>query len=157
MVDEEDRYLLEAYHFTLKNKRGSWYAETVIDGRTVGIHRIIMGVENESGSILVDHEDQNGLNNRRSNLRLSNAKLNAANVAPRRGCRSPFKGVDFHRGRWRARCRINGREACFGHFVEERDAAIAYDYAALGEFGEHAVTNFVSYAQWLREQQRKAA
>ena len=55
--------------------------------------------------------------NRRINLRVATRQENNQNT-------NRFTGVDFNKGRWRARVRHNGVEHYFGHF-EERDIALA--------------------------------
>lgn len=148
-VDARDRHLLRTYHFTLKNKRGKWYAETKVAGRTVGLHRLVLGVDDPT--IIVDHVDRDGLNNRRRNLRAATKSQNAANVAPRSGCSSAYKGVDRRGNRWRARVMLSGRYVHLGLFERERDAAAAYDHAVLEHFGEFAVTNVISHARWAKQ------
>lgn len=149
-VNTRDLHLLRKHHFTLKNKRGKWYAETKISGRTVGLHRLVMGVDDPT--VVVDHIDRDGLNCRRRNLRVATRSQNAANVAKRKGCSSRFKGVDRQGNRWRARVMLQGLHLHLGLFDREREAALAYDYAVLERFGEFAVTNMLSFKQW-----RKAA
>jgi hypothetical protein len=91
---------------------------------------------------LVDHRDMDGLNNLRSNLRIATQSENQRN---RRSSphTSRYKGVSIYRGnRWRAKIVLNGHQTHVGHFVDEVEAARAYDKKARELFGEFARTNF---------------
>lgn len=91
----------------------------------------------------VDHEDHNGLNCQRRNLRKCVRGENNGNRAKTRGS-SQYKGVawDSDRKQWRALIVIHGRAKHLGRFHVERDAALAYDAAARENFGEFARCNF---------------
>ena len=56
---------------------------------------------------------------------------------------SKFKGVYWHKQdkRWRAQIRTNGKVINLGNHKIEKDAARAYDKAALKYFEEFAYTN----------------
>ena len=113
------------------------YAIARIDGQTVYLHRLLMGaLPGEE----VDHEDGDGLNNRRGNLRLATHAQNLANQAPQSGRSSRFKGVSWYTrsGRWRA----TAARRHVGFFDDEEDAARAYDAAARAAFGAFARVNF---------------
>jgi hypothetical protein len=100
------------------------------------MHNVILNVKG------IDHKNRNGLDNRRSNLRLATKGQNAAN-APARGGSSRFKGVswDATRRKWRVQIRVNGTTRTLGRFLKERDAAEAYREAALEAWGEFACTD----------------
>ena len=103
------------------------------------MHRIIM--EPKPGQ-WTDHINHDGLDNRRENLRLCTSSQNHQNQRKTRGT-SRYKGVSLYRdGKWRAKIKKDGKQHSLGHFVNEDDAAKAYDRAAREMFGEYAHTNF---------------
>lgn len=113
--------------------------------RKVLLHRLLL--QTVPGQI-VDHRDCNGLNNRRDNLRLATLGQNGFNRRKSERKASAYKGVSKHKNRWRAYCaraaHDGGRRTYhhLGLFANEIDAALAYDRAALAEFGEFARLNF---------------
>lgn len=144
LVDDEDYPALVA--------RGRWhfdrYAKRVESAYIVGgkgkhtsavvyMHREIMkppvGLE-------VDHINGNRLDNRRSNLRLCPRNQNMWNVKHSRGS-SKYKGVSFRRGRWRATICCNGKSTELGTFLSEKEAALAYNHAAIELHGDYAWLN----------------
>lgn len=77
----------------------------------------------------IDHIDQDGTNNRWSNLRLLTRTGNMENVTfPNSHNKSGFRGVDFHAatGKWRACIRVQGKQKCLGYFVDPEIASAAY-------------------------------
>lgn len=106
------------------------------------MHREILGCKIGDG-ILIDHENGDGLDNRRLNLRVASKMQNHRNTPKQRGSTSRFKGVSFHRGaqKWRAEIKASAR-IYLGTFAAEEDAARAYDDAARKYFGEFARVNF---------------
>lgn len=97
---------------------------------------------------VVDHKDNNGLNNTRKNLRRCSQTRNLANQQKTRG-RSRFKGVYFNkaRGKWQAQIgaglNASGKQVVLylGRFATEVEAAKAYDAKAVDLHGEFAVLN----------------
>ncbi len=99
---------------------------------------------NYSGHQCVDHINRNSLDNRRSNLRLSNWSGNISNRKKVGGNKSSrFKGVTWVNSEklFRASIGLNGKTKLLGRFKCEEDAARAYDKKALELFGEFAATN----------------
>jgi len=95
--------------------------------------------------VKVDHEDHNGLNCQRYNLRVATNAQNNMNQKKRSdGLSSKFKGVCWHKRyvKFQADIRLNGKSKFLGMFVSELDAALAYDAAAREHFGEFALCNF---------------
>lgn len=106
------------------------YANTTINKRTVGLHRLLMG---EPPGQLVDHRNGNRLDNRRGNLRIGGKQQNAWN-SKAQGRTSKFKGVSLDKsGAWVAALSVK--------FGDEEEAARMYDVLAKVAFGEWARTN----------------
>jgi len=143
LVDDEDYATLVKYRWFARHSGNSLYAQRNERGPeprgTVHMHRCIIGCPE---GMEVDHVNHNGLDNRRSNLRICTKTQNQANRRKGRGT-SKYKGVTFRhdRYRWEARIRAKGRLIQLGTFSDERSAALAYDYAAVGHFGAFACTN----------------
>jgi hypothetical protein len=99
------------------------------------LHRVLLDAKADQ---IVDHIDGNGLNNRRSNLRLVDTKQNARNRNPNAG--KTTKGVSYHRntGKWSAQIRVGGKKIHLGLFITSELAQAAYNAAAQRHFGEFA-------------------
>lgn len=113
-----------------------------IDGKwkNVKMHRVVMGAQ--VGEI-VDHRNHDTLDNQRGNLRICTDAENKRNQRPRRGS-SIYKGICWcgDHSKWRSVVVFNKRHYHLGHFVDEVEAAWAYDIKARELFGEFALTNF---------------
>lgn len=120
---------------------GKIYARANIGNRTVLMHRLLLGVDGSDKSIWVDHVDGNGLNNIRTNLRLSDATRNRWNSITQ--SRSGFKGVSRSGNGWSAKFVTNGKNIYAGHWKTEVEAALAYNDAAVAARGEFARLNEV--------------
>lgn len=110
--------------------------------RTVQMHREILGIDDPR--VEIDHANGNGLINTRDNLRVATHSQNQQNQGPKRGSKSGFKGVSFHRSsnRWQAEIKANGERRYLGIFATAEDAARAYDNVARELHGEFAFLNF---------------
>lgn len=145
IVDDEDFLRLNKYKWCAQKIKNNWYAVRTINRKTQKqkfyMHREILGLK--SGDSDVDHINQNGLDNRKANLRFCSKQQNRANTTSCKGT-SKFRGVHWvtNRFKWAAIIKFNGQIKFLGHFVNEIKAAKAYDKRAKELFGEFAKTNF---------------
>lgn len=104
-------------------------------------HREIIAAPEGS---FVDHVNGNGLDNRRSNLRLATRRQNNWNRAAQRDATSGFHGVSLHKasGLWRARLRVGDAAERTTYHATAEAAARARDEMAIAARGEFACLNF---------------
>lgn len=122
LVDEDDYERIKAM--------GSWYLSdtgyavrrNVVDGRkqTIRMHRI---VNNAPGGMVTDHLNNNRLDNRKANLRVTTQAENAKN-------RGYTKGYAWDRSKklWMVR----HRNKFYGRYKTEDEARLAYKLARSG-------------------------
>lgn len=142
LVSPEDAHLLDrSWHASPRRNGRVCYADGWNKERrsTISLHRMVMGFPLKP----VDHINRNGMDNRRSNLRICTPSQNVANGSATRNKSSRFKGVHYSQAenRWIAVVTQNGRPVFRKRFKSEADAASAYDMAARELFGEFATTN----------------
>ncbi len=144
IVDDEDYEELNKHKWHAHKEGGTFYARCCVwrDHRAMHLrmHRKILGA---LASQQCDHINGNGLDNRRSNLRICTHAENGWNRKLQEGT-SIFKGVDWVKAKcgWQARIMCNNVRHYLGVFGHEGDAARAYDTAARELFGEFARLNF---------------
>jgi hypothetical protein len=124
----------------------SGYRVICIFYHLLSAHRIIWAMaNNEWAEENIDHIDRDTSNNRIDNLRLATKQQNAANAAPSGGS-SKYRGVSkmADSGKWRAYISKDGKQKYLGTFLDEKQAAAAYDTHAKRLFGEFAYLNLPS-------------
>lgn len=94
-------------------------------------------------NMVIDHINNNSLDNRKSNLRLCTKRENSLNCIKRVKGTSLYKGVHYEEGRkkYTAQIMVNRKHIFLGRFKTEDQAAMAYNIAALKYFGEFARPN----------------
>ena len=110
--------------------------------RTMSFHREIM---NCNSTDIVDHINGNKLDNRKENLRICTQSQNLQNADKRHNASSKYKGVHFskNKNKWQARIHLHFGAVHLGYFSVEKDAALAYNKAAVIHFKEFARLNDV--------------
>jgi hypothetical protein len=95
----------------------------------------------------IDHKNGNKLDNRKENLiicdRQQNCRKRPKLKRTKHKLTSKYKGVSFHQNKWRVRIFVENKEIYLGSFIDEKDAAKAYNEAALTYFKEYAILNDV--------------
>jgi hypothetical protein len=148
LVDAADHEWLSRHHWHLWNG----YAARQEKHKTIYMHREIM---QPAEGMVVDHANRNKLDNCRSNLRVCTRQENMCNRGKDAGPSSRFKGVGYskeHR-KWRARIWFESQRIWLGYFVDEIEAARAYDRKAVELFGEFARLNFPE--EWTPQQRQQ--
>jgi hypothetical protein len=145
LVDDEDYDVVSTipwYKFQPPRSTTTYARTNQMHGNFL-LHILVMGCP----AYHIDHRNRNGLDCRRENLRPATRTQQTANssCAKKGGaCQSQFKGVHLHHtGKWVARIHVNRKPVHLGMFVEETDAAFAYNKAATERFGEYALLNEV--------------
>jgi hypothetical protein len=157
LVSPKDYYQLADYNWYLAGNGKEFYAFRNVKigpGKTkmVSMHRQIMQDELSAkrytlkAKLVVDHKDNNTLNNQRPNLRLATHSQNAFNRAKiKTKTSSRYIGVYFEKATRRYTVKIRtgrGKRLWLGRFNSEIEAAEAYDAAARKYHKEFAVLNF---------------
>ena len=143
IVDDEDAGLAQfrwSAH-PIQRASGGYYVSRHAagdePGSTIYMHRTIL---HAPPGMLVDHINGNGLDNRRSNLRLCTKRQNAINRRYER--LSGARGVEAHRNTWRVVFTNEGIAYSMSGFPTREMAARAYDALAKEFHGEFAILNF---------------
>lgn len=139
-VDDEDFERLSAFRWYAKKDTRATYAFNPDHVPGQYMHRYLLG--NPPG-VLVDHEDGDGLNNQKYNLREATRAQNRHNQGKHRTNTSGLKGVSWHKSSklWRAQIYLNGRQYDLGRFDTKEEGGAAYAAACTelhGAFGRTA-------------------
>lgn len=130
--------------YALKDCRTFYAARKIITPAGRGVSLLHREILKATDGQLVDHIDNDGLNNVKSNLRLCSDGQNARNARLRTDNATGFKGVSFSArlNKFQAEISFNGRKLYLGVFLSAVEAAHARDAAALKFHGEFAWLNF---------------
>lgn len=159
LIDDEDFKWLNQSKWFINRGGYAWTAKwnpVTKKQETFRMHRQILARHLGRSLLptdLVEHRDQNKLNNGRANLRLGNKSLNSANRGAPRSNTSGYKGVTkmyaYKNGKrydrrkpWTAQIKNNYVHYNLGYFATKEEAAQAYDVEARRLFGVFASTNF---------------
>lgn len=127
-LDQEDYEWARQFQWTIIRSRNTRYAVRKERGKkrteprlSFHMHREILGLSH-GDKRQGDHKNRDGLDNRRSNLRIATAAENAENVPSRR--RNLPRNVVKHGARYQVQIKRRGERFCLGSFstIEEADA-----------------------------------
>lgn len=144
MVDDEDYEIVNKHCWVVlvTNNPPVKYAYTKINGKTVYLHRYIIGDSN----LFVDHKDGDGLNNQKYNLQLVTQSLNIHRKKILKNNKTGIVGVFYwaKRKKFTANICCNGKRIFLGCYNKLDDAAEAYNKKALELYGPNARLNKVA-------------
>jgi len=136
IIDTTDIPLIGSYHWAvICGKFGHGYAYRYASGGQISMHRFLTGA---CKGQYVDHADGDGLNNRRSNLRICTQTQNMANRVVDRRNKLGIKGVSQNGAGYSGTITTNGRKVHLGTFRTPEEASAAYRGAARILWGDFA-------------------
>lgn len=140
-VDDEDYDKLNQYIWYLfKSEKWKYAIRTEYKNgkqKTIFMHREIMGIYDSK--VYVDHKDHDGLNNQKSNLRLSNNRFNQYNVGKKSISKQKYKNIrQLSENRWQVRMRIPKGKRIEKIVHSEEEAVKLYNDLAIKYHGEFA-------------------
>lgn len=128
-----------------KTDGGYWLVK--IGKRPIREHRAIWEMFNGPipTGLMIDHIDQNRMNNRLENLRLVTPFQNNGNQPKRVKGSSDYKGVAWLKQRncFRASIQVDRKQYHLGCFKTQEEAAEVYNAAATKHFGDFASLNVI--------------
>lgn len=148
LVDADDFERLSQFTWNLSTQGYAIAANStrmVSSGRLTGksMHQNLLSAPD---GYMVDHVNQNKLDNRKSNLRLATHTGNMRNTSakPNKTTKSVFKGVFKQGNGWQVSISVDYKQIYVGFYGTQREAAQAYNDAAIKYHGEFAGLNDLS-------------
>lgn len=145
LVDDEDYEYLNQWKWYAHKKSNTYYAARTIyipKRQQIYMHRVIL---NAPKGAQVDHININGLDNQKLNLRLCNNTENQRHQQLRLDNTTGFKGVSIKKGcvskPYYVQIHLNNKPVSLGYYLTAKEAAQAYDEAALKYYNKFALTN----------------
>ena len=150
LYDEKDAHKVEPYTWTITKGHSTFYARRNLPRRTDGSRPTALLLHREITScpkgMIVDHINQNGLDNRSENLRVCTVSENMMNRKKTRQNSTGYKGVyktgDSMLNPYSAKIQKDKKTYCLGHYKTAKEAAKVYDKKAIELHGEFASLNF---------------
>jgi virulence-associated protein VapD len=139
IVDDKYWHELALYKWS---KTPDGYAQSDIDKKPISMHSFLMQKTHTEIDV-IDHINNNRLDNRMCNLRSVTTAINAHNKKKRAGCSSQYIGVTKKKNSWEARISYDGKNMYIGLFENELDAARAYNERAIFYYKECANLNII--------------
>jgi hypothetical protein len=140
-IEDVDRVSKISWYYHNKQKR----AYTFHNGRKWGsLTSFIMDFKTNQ-NLMLDHRNRNTLDNRKNNLRFCTKRQNQCNTQNRKNNTTGYQGVYPCKdaSTWYVRVNFYGKSKHIGSFKSIKEAAFAYNEAALKYHGEFACLNKV--------------
>ncbi len=137
LVDEDDYEKVNQYRWCLS--KGYAQGSVNINGKkSIKLHHFVF--KKPDGKNVIDHKNQDRLDNRKENLREVSASINAQNASKKnKKTSSKYIGVTFRKDLSKYRALCQGKN--LGSYENELDAAITYDKYTYKVFGKDALNN----------------
>ena len=100
----------------------SKYLPEIKRAKTVLMHQYIMGIEDTTKKVNVDHKNHNTLDNRKANLRIINVSQNSRNRETKnKNNKSGYRNVSWsnREQKWKVQLQINGKNKVLGLFQKD--------------------------------------
>ena len=134
IIDAEDVELVKSYSWSLSKGRHTQYCKSNQVGQ---LHRLVM---NAPKGMVVDHINHNGLDNRKSNLRICTNQENICNCEIPKNNKSGCKGVYWakDKNKWTVQVTINNKTIYIGRYTNLEEAIEARKEASKKYYNEFA-------------------
>lgn len=144
IIVDIDKYSDLSMYTWYLNKDG--YATGTINNSKILMHRYIIAPDKNQ---IIDHINHNRIDNRVSNLRISDNSRNSHNVSKQSNVSSIYKGVSFRKDtcKYQAYIAKDGKRHVIGCFLNEIEAAKAYNDKAIELYGTYANLNIISISE----------
>lgn len=141
VISKEDYELVSKYNLYCSKQKNTTYVRLKYNGKEIPLHHLIKG--KPEGELVVDHINNNGLNNTRENLRIVSRIINGHNKKKKENTLSSYIGVSFQKqtNKWRSYIKYENKQYSCGLFDKEINAAKEYDRIALQIYKKNANTN----------------
>ena len=137
IIDKEDYDRVKYYMWSF----AKGYVCGYINGKNIRIHRFLTNTTNDD--IIIDHIDNNKLNNKKENLRISDSGKNARNKKKKQNTKYKYFGVSFDDNNWKSSVNFCGIYIWIGYRDSEIHAARARDLYIMQYLkDEHYKLNF---------------
>lgn len=116
-----------------RSRANSRYLVITVDKKAYPAHRLAwlyMTGTMPPSEVHVDHKNTSSLDNRWDNLRLATHTQNQWNRGAHADGKLGIRGVDQHRGKYRARITKNGKRVTLGYWTNPEAADAAYKAAS---------------------------